>query len=186
MPRYCGFLRFAAIPRATKADLQLLWKQWMQEHLAVSGGLLPPGNVRGNSQWSRRKHLPPKINILLTNGVNSQVNDSTVFQLCREIVESYNIVAFIKGTRKEPECGFSYRVCAILEELSVDFETVDTLDERHNHNLRNVLKDFSDWPTIPQVYYRGSLLGGHDIIEDLYKSGQLKHILVPGSTAEAA
>ena len=67
-----------------------------------------------------------------------------------------------------------------------DFETVDTLDERHNHNLRNVLKDFSDWPTIPQVYYRGSLLGGHDIIEDLYKSGQLKHILVPGSTAEAA
>jgi hypothetical protein len=99
MPRYCGFLRFAAIPRATKADLQLLWKQWMQEHLAVSGGLLPPGNVRGNSQWSRRKHLPPKINILLTNGVNSQVNDSTVFQLCREIVESYNIVAFIKGTR---------------------------------------------------------------------------------------
>ena len=55
--------------------------------------------------------------------------------------------------RENPECGFSHRVCMIMDELRVEYETVDTLDEVHNHNLRNVLKRFSDWPTIPQVYF---------------------------------
>ena len=73
---------------------------------------------------------------------------------CRETVDKHDVVAFIKGTRKEPECGFSHRVCMMLDRLMLEYETVDTLDETHNHNLRNVLKDFSDWPTIPQVYFK--------------------------------
>ena len=80
--------------------------------------------------------------------------------------------------RESPECGFSHRVCLIMDELRVEYETVDTLDEVHNHNLRNVLKRFSDWPTIPQVYFNGVFLGGYDIIEEMHNSGELKSILM--------
>ena len=80
--------------------------------------------------------------------------------------------------RENPECGFSHRVCLIMDELRVEYETVDTLDEVHNHDLRNVLKRFSDWPTIPQVYFNGVFLGGYDIIEQMHDSGELKSILM--------
>ena len=60
--------------------------------------------------------------------------------------------------------------------MLVDYETVDTLDEVHNHNLRNVLKQFGNWPTIPQVYHNGDFLGGHDILDELQMSGQLHEL----------
>ena len=61
--------------------------------------------------------------------------------------------------------------------MLVDYETVDTLDEVHNHNLRNVLKQFGNWPTIPQVYHNGDFLGGHDILDELQMSGQLHELV---------
>ena len=66
----------------------------------------------------------------------------------------------------------------MLDELCVEYESVDTMDEVHNHNLRNVPKRFSDWPTIPQVYVKGTFLGGYDIIEEMHKSGELKSIMM--------
>ena len=67
----------------------------------------------------------------------------------------------------------------MLDELLVDYETIDTLDEANNGNLRNVLKTFSDWPTIPQLYLDGELVGGHDILEEMHASGELKEMLAP-------
>ena len=156
LPQYCSFVRCVALPEASKTDLQEAWKQWMVEQIAVGGGKLPPGNVKGNTLWSERaKGSTEKGNIFLTDGKGGEeVEDEKLLQLCRETVDKHDIVAFIKGTRKEPECGFSHRVCMMLDQLMLEYETVDTLDEVHNHNLRNVLKDFSDWPTIPQVYYK--------------------------------
>ena len=67
----------------------------------------------------------------------------------------------------------------MLDELLVDYETIDTLDEANNGNLRNVLKTFSDWPTIPQLYVEGELVGGHDILEEMHAGGELKETLAP-------
>ena len=89
-----------------------------------------------------------------------EVDDESLAALCRDLVDKYPIVAFIKGTRKEPECGFSHRMVAMLDEIGVDYETVDTLDETRNHNLRNVLKTFSEWPTIRSCTTTGSWWGG--------------------------
>ena len=82
------------------------------------------------------------------------MDDEALSGLIGDVVLKHDLVAFIKGTRTEPECGFSHAVCGMLNELLVDYETVDTLDEVHNCNLRNVIKDFSDWPTIPQLYHK--------------------------------
>jgi len=178
LPLKCASARCASIPDAAKADLQLAWKAWMVEHIATSGGVLPPGNVQGCTLWSDRKRRDDaKANVALTDGRGGEVDDESLAALCRDLVDKYPIVAFIKGTRKEPECGFSHRMVAMLDEIGVDYETVDTLDETRNHNLRNVLKTFSEWPTIPQLYHDGELVGGHDILQEMHKSGDLKALL---------
>ena len=89
-------------------------------------------------------------------------------------VKEYKIVAFIKGTREEPDCGFSHRMINVLNELMVDYETVNVLDDYYNPNLLFVIKDFADWPTIPQLYVNGELLGGHDIVNAMHEAGELK------------
>lgn len=99
LPQQCGFVRCIAVPGAAKADLQLAWKQWMVEHLGASGGKLPPGNVKGTTLWSERKGSSAKGNIKLTDGKGGAVDDAQLAGLCREAVNSHNIVAFIKGTR---------------------------------------------------------------------------------------
>lgn len=178
LPQLCDSVRYAAVPTPSKAALQNAWKQWMSEHINENAGNLPPGNAQGNSLWAERKLSPVKDSFVLTDGVAECVNDDEIIKLCRKLVSSSRIVVFIKGSRENPECGFSHRVCMIMDELRVEYETVDTLDEVHNHNLRNVLKRFSDWPTIPQVYFNGVFLGGHDIIEEMHNSGELKSILM--------
>ena len=75
-------------------------------------------------------------------------------------VKDHKVVAFIKGTREEPDCGFSHRVVNVLHDLSIDFDTVNVLDDYYNPNILFVLKDFSDWPTIPQLYVNGEFVGG--------------------------
>ncbi|CAL6341007.1 unnamed protein product [Bathycoccus prasinos] len=77
-------------------------------------------------------------------------------------------------TREEPECGYSHRVVNALNSLLLDFETVNVLDDKYNPNLLYVMKEFSDWPTIPQVYANKEFLGGHDIIVKMFEKGELK------------
>jgi Grx4 family monothiol glutaredoxin len=181
LPKQCGFVRCASLPMANKTELQLAWKAWMMEHLAsttTGDKKVPPGNTSGNALWTERKNRDAKPNLRLTKGDGNETGDDRIINLCRDAVDGNKVVAFIKGTRAEPECGFSHRLCAMLDELLVDYETIDTLDETNNGNLRNLVKQFSDWPTIPQLYFNGELVGGHDILEEMHANGELKTLLL--------
>jgi monothiol glutaredoxin len=91
-----------------------------------------------------------------------------------QMVNSHAIMVFMKGTKLMPQCGFSNNVVQILNILGVPFETFDVLSDP---DIRQGIKDYSDWPTIPQVYVNGKFLGGSDILIELYQSGQLKEIV---------
>ena len=88
----------------------------------------------------------------------------------REIVDANDVVLFMKGTALFPQCGFSSRAIAILDHLNVPFETVDVLQDPE---IRNGIKQFSDWPTIPQLYIKGEFVGGSDIMMEMFEAGEL-------------
>jgi monothiol glutaredoxin len=89
-------------------------------------------------------------------------------------IRSNKVQVFMKGTRSFPQCGFSAATVQILEELGVPFGTTDVLADPE---LRDEIKRFSNWPTIPQVYVDGKFLGGCDIVREMYESGELKTLL---------
>jgi len=91
-----------------------------------------------------------------------------------EIVQGHDVVLFMKGTALFPQCGFSSRAVAILDHLGVGFETVDVLQDPE---IRNGIKDYSDWPTIPQLYVKGEFVGGCDITREMFQSGELAQFL---------
>jgi monothiol glutaredoxin len=85
------------------------------------------------------------------------------------------VVLFMKGVPDQPRCGFSALVVQILDHLGVDFAGVDVLQ---NEELRNEIKLYSDWPTIPQLYVKGEFVGGSDIVREMFQSGELKPMLI--------
>ncbi|MEA3035675.1 MAG: monothiol glutaredoxin [Sphingomonadales bacterium] len=91
-----------------------------------------------------------------------------------EIVGSNDVVLFMKGTVLFPQCGFSSRAVAILDHLGVGFETVDVLQDPE---IRQGIKAYSDWPTIPQLYVKGEFVGGSDIMMEMYEAGELEKLL---------
>ena len=91
-----------------------------------------------------------------------------------EIVRGDDVVLFMKGTELFPQCGFSSRAVAILEHLGVPFKTVDVLQDPE---IRQGVKDYSDWPTIPQLYVKGKFVGGSDIMMEMFESGELKELV---------
>jgi monothiol glutaredoxin len=91
-----------------------------------------------------------------------------------EIVKSNDIVLFMKGTALFPQCGFSSRAVAILDRLGAQFETVDVLQDPE---IRAGIKQYSDWPTIPQLYVHGEFVGGSDIMMEMFESGELQELL---------
>ena len=90
------------------------------------------------------------------------------------LVKSNDIVLFMKGTPLFPQCGFSSRAIAILDHLGQPFETVDVLADQE---IRQGIKAFSDWPTIPQLYVHGEFVGGSDIMMEMFESGELKQLV---------
>jgi monothiol glutaredoxin len=88
-----------------------------------------------------------------------------------DIVKSNDVVLFMKGTALFPQCGFSSRAVAILDRLEVPFETVDVLQDPE---IRQGIKEYSDWPTVPQLYVRGEFVGGSDIMMEMFESGELQ------------
>ena len=92
----------------------------------------------------------------------------------QNFIDQNNICLFMKGTPDSPQCGFSMTVSNILKILKVDFKGVNVLE---NEDLRQGIKDFSDWPTIPQLYVKGEFLGGCDIIKEMFEKGELKKLL---------
>lgn len=91
-----------------------------------------------------------------------------------KVVTSHKVVLFMKGTKEFPQCRFSNTVVQILKSLNVQFETIDILE---NHTLRQGLKEYSNWPTFPQLYIEGEFVGGCDITIEAYKSGELQELL---------
>jgi len=91
-----------------------------------------------------------------------------------DIVKADNIVLFMKGTALFPQCGFSSRAIAILDRLGATYQTVDVLQDPE---IRQGIKEYSDWPTIPQLYVHGEFVGGSDIMMEMFESGELQELL---------
>ena len=98
----------------------------------------------------------------------------TTLNLILNNIENNEVCLFMKGTPDAPQCGFSMAVSNILKILEVKFQGVNVLE---NQNLREGIKTFSDWPTIPQLYVKKEFVGGCDIVKEMYENGELKKIL---------
>ena len=100
-----------------------------------------------------------------------------------DIVTSNDVVLFMKGTPLFPQCGFSSKAIAILDHLGVTYETVDVLQDLE---VRQGIKAYSDWPTIPQLYVKGEFVGGSDIMMEMYQAGELHQLMTTSGLTPAA
>ena len=92
----------------------------------------------------------------------------------KKLIDTNDVCLFMKGVPDAPQCGFSMTVSNILKHLNVDFKGVNVLDDQ---NLRQGIKEYSDWPTIPQLYIKSEFIGGCDIVKEMFESGELKSLL---------
>jgi monothiol glutaredoxin len=99
-----------------------------------------------------------------------------------EVVKNNDVVLFMKGTPLFPQCGFSSRAIAILDHVGVKYETVDVLQDPE---IRAGIKDYSDWPTVPQLYVKGEFLGGSDIMMEMFQAGELQTLVEEKQVARA-
>ena len=91
-----------------------------------------------------------------------------------DLIEKNQVCLFMKGTPEVPQCGFSLAVSNVLKHLNVEFRGINVLE---NPDIREGIKAYSDWPTIPQLYVKGEFIGGCDIVKDMFEKGELKKIL---------
>lgn len=99
---------------------------------------------------------------------------NNISQEIQETVNSNDVVLFMKGNKDFPQCGFSAMVVQMLNKCAVEFKDIDVLS---NPDLRQGIKNFSDWPTIPQIYVKGEFIGGCDIVKEMFQSGELQDLL---------
>ena len=92
----------------------------------------------------------------------------------KDLIDTNDVCLFMKGTPESPQCGFSMAVSNVLKHLKVNFKGINVLDDE---NLRQGIKDFSDWPTIPQLYVKGQFIGGCDIVKEMFEKGELNTLL---------
>lgn len=98
------------------------------------------------------------------------------------LVGAHDVVLFMKGSPLFPQCGFSSRAISILDHLGVSFESVDVLQDM---DIRQAIKEYSDWPTIPQLYVKGEFVGGSDIMMEMYEAGELAQLMTEKAVAKA-
>ncbi|GLJ38544.1 hypothetical protein SUGI_0785600 [Cryptomeria japonica] len=173
VPELCGSVKIALVDAPDRAALTDAWKLWMEEHIAVNGKV-PPGNESGNNTWVK-KQRQAKPDLRLTPGQHMQLT-VPLEQLIDKLVKENEVVVFIKGSRTAPQCGFSHKVLTILNEQGVDYESVNVFDEEYNPGLRETMKVYSGWPTFPQVFVRGELIGGADILSEMAEKGELQDL----------
>lgn len=99
---------------------------------------------------------------------------NAVFDIIRKDLESNDIVLYMKGTSVFPQCGFSAAVVQVLSQLGVRYKDVNVLEDS---DIRQGIKDFASWPTIPQLYVKGEFIGGCDIVREMYESGELQELM---------
>jgi monothiol glutaredoxin len=100
--------------------------------------------------------------------------DNSVAERIKNDIQSNDVVLYMKGTPVFPQCGFSSTVVQVLTHLGVKFKGIDVLSDP---SIREGIKQFSNWPTIPQLYVKGEFLGGCDIVREMYQSGELQELL---------
>ncbi len=100
-----------------------------------------------------------------------------------EAVGANNVLLFMKGTPLFPQCGFSSKACAILDHLGVEFASIDVLQDP---GIRTGIKEFSDWPTIPQLYVKGEFIGGSDIMMEMFEAGELEDLMTENGLVKTA
>ena len=93
----------------------------------------------------------------------------------KNLIDDDEVCLFMKGTPDAPQCGFSMAVSNVLKHLKVNFNGINVLEDE---NLRQGIKEFSDWPTIPQLYIKGEFIGGCDIVKEMFEKGELKNLLI--------
>ena len=98
----------------------------------------------------------------------------SLLEIIQQDIKKHPVILYMKGSKYMPLCGFSARVVDILQELNAPFETRNVLED---DNLRQAIKEYSNWPTLPQLYVNGEFIGGCDIVTELYEKGELKKIL---------
>ena len=97
-----------------------------------------------------------------------------IFAKIKNDIETNDVVLYMKGTKMFTQCGFSATVVSILTRLGIDFLDVNVLEDV---NIREGIKEFTNWPTIPQLYYKGQFIGGCDIVREMYQSGELQELI---------
>jgi len=102
------------------------------------------------------------------------VNKDPILERIKNDIQIHDVVLYMKGNDKTPACGFSSLVVNILHALNVSFQGRNVLED---HELRQGIKDFTNWPTIPQLYIKGEFVGGADIVKEMYESGELQKLL---------
>ncbi len=95
-------------------------------------------------------------------------------QTIQNYIDNNDVCLFMKGTPETPQCGFSMAVSNVLKHLKVNFKGINVLEDE---NLRKGIKEFSDWPTIPQLYVKGEFIGGCDIVKEMFEKGELSSLL---------
>lgn len=126
-----------------------------------------------NFALARTDRHSPKSALLMTDDFLEETHNDTRERI-QELVDSHPILLFMKGSKLFPQCGFSNTAVQILQAYDVDFHTVDVLS---NDAIRQGVKDFSQWPTIPQLYVAGDFIGGSDIMIELYQTGELGEMI---------
>ena len=100
--------------------------------------------------------------------------DEAVRKRIQSIIDAHHVVLFMKGNKAFPQCGFSATIVEVLNRLHASFETINVLEDPE---IRQGIKEFSNWPTIPQLYIKGQFVGGCDIVREMYNSGELEPII---------
>ena len=100
--------------------------------------------------------------------------NNTISDKIKNIISNHDAVLFMKGTSDSPQCGFSGAVVKILKQLGVDFTAINVMED---YEMREGIKIFTDWPTIPQLYIKGEFIGGCDIVREMNKTGELVNLL---------
>jgi monothiol glutaredoxin len=102
------------------------------------------------------------------------VDNNEVFDRIRQDISANDVVLYMKGTAVFPQCGYSAAIVQVLSNLKISFKDVDVLSDP---SLRQGVKDFANWPTVPQLYVKGEFIGGCDIVREMYASGELQDLL---------
>ena len=100
--------------------------------------------------------------------------ENVIFDRIRKTIDSNDVVLYMKGTAVFPQCGFSAAVVQVLSQLGVPFKDVNVLEDS---DIREGIKQFTNWPTIPQLYVKGEFIGGCDIVREMYETGELQELL---------